>query len=81
MKALTPLVFSCIALTGCAVVPAYGPPGAYAVVPAPVLVVRPYFGFSGHYGYYGYRGYSGYSGHRGHAGHGGHAGHSRGYRH
>ncbi len=76
MKALMPLVFSSIALSGCAVVPAYGPPTAYAVVPVPVVVVWPYYGYGGFYGYYGYRGYSG------HGGHGGHGDHARyGHRH
>ncbi len=42
-------------LSGCAVVPAYGPPGYYA--PAPAVVVQPY-------GYYGYRGGYGYRGYR-----------------
>jgi hypothetical protein len=46
---------SLAALSGCAVVPAYGPPGYYA--PAPAVVVQPY-------GYYGYRGGYGYRGYR-----------------
>ena len=45
MKALVLVLVSIAALSGCAVVPAYGPPGYYA----PAVVV-PYGG------YYGYRG-------------------------
>ncbi|MEO8203675.1 MAG: hypothetical protein ABI630_07405 [Betaproteobacteria bacterium] len=45
MKALMLMIVSVAALSGCAVVPAYGPPGYYA----PAVVV-PY------YGGYGYRG-------------------------
>jgi uncharacterized protein YceK len=45
------LVLACLAtLSGCAVVPAYGPPGYYA----PAVVV-PYGGYYGYRG--GYRGY------------------------
>ena len=47
MKALMLVLVSVAALSGCAIVPAYGPPGYYA--PAPMVVV-PY------YGGYGYRG-------------------------
>ena len=46
MKSLLLVLVSIGALSGCAIVPAYGPPGYYA--PAP-LVVAPYYG-------YGYRG-------------------------
>ena len=48
MKALMLVLVSVAALSGCAIVPAYGPPGYYA--PAP-LVVAPYYGYG-----YGYRG-------------------------
>ncbi len=46
MKSLLLVLVSIGALSGCAIVPAYGPPGYYA--PAP-LVVAPYYS-------YGYRG-------------------------
>ena len=55
MKTLILVIASVAALSGCAVVPAYGP-GYYA--PAPAVVV-PYYG-----GYYGYRGGYGYRGYR-----------------
>ena len=51
MKTLLILLASGIALSGCAVVPAYGPPGYYAA-PAPV-VIAPAYGYG--YGYYGHR--------------------------
>ena len=52
MKSLLLVLVSIGALSGCAIVPAYGPPGYYA--PAP-LVVAPYYGYGYGYGY-GYRG-------------------------
>jgi hypothetical protein len=51
MKALLIALVSVAALSGCAVVPAYGPPGVYA---APVVV--PYGGYYGGYYRGGYRG-------------------------
>ena len=50
MKTLVLVLVSLAALSGCAVVPAYGPPGYYA----PAVVV-PYGGYYGYRG--GYRGY------------------------
>lgn len=65
MKSLLLVILSVAALSGCAVVPAYGPPGVYVAPPA--VVVGPPYG----YGYYGYRGGYGYGdGYRG--GYGGH---------
>ena len=55
MKIIIAAILCAAALGGCAVVPAYGPPGYYA--PAPAVVV-PYYGGYGYRGYgYGYRGY------------------------
>jgi hypothetical protein len=53
MKTLFAVLVCLAALSGCAVVPAYGPPAVYA----PAIVV-PYggYGYRGGYGY-GYRGY------------------------
>jgi len=53
MKSLLLVIVSVAALSGCAVVPAYGPPAIYG---PPAVVVAPT------YGYYGYRG--GYGGYR-----------------
>ena len=50
MKTLVLVLVSLAALSGCAIVPAYGPPGYYA----PAVVV-PYGGYYGYRG--GYRGY------------------------
>ena len=55
MKSLLLVIVSVATLSGCAVVPAYGPPGVYG---PPAVVVAPSYG----YGYYGYRG--GYGGYR-----------------
>lgn len=49
---LSLVVLSLGALSGCVVVPAYGPPGVYA--PAVVVPYGGYYG--GHHGGYGYRG-------------------------
>jgi hypothetical protein len=44
MKRTIVLVLLAIAaLAGCAVVPAYGPPGPGVYVPPPTVVVRPYY--------------------------------------
>lgn len=55
MKILAALILCAAALSGCAVVPAYGPPGVYA---APAVVI-PYGGYyGGHYrGGHGHRHY------------------------
>ncbi len=55
-KTLLAIAMAGAALSGCAVVPAYGPPGVYAPPPAVYVTPRPYY-----YGY-GYRPY-GYYGH------------------
>jgi len=55
MKTLVLVVIAAASLAGCAVVPAYGPPGVYA----PAVVV-PYVGFGYHGHHHGHRG-----GHRG----------------
>lgn len=52
MKTLVLALSIAAALAGCAVVPAYGPPGVYA----PAVVV-PYAGYGYYRGGYGYRGY------------------------
>jgi hypothetical protein len=60
LKILASALLACGALSGCVVVPAYGPP-AYGPqvyghpVYGPPMVVAPWFGF----GYYGGRGYYG----------------------
>ena len=53
MKSLVLVLASMAALAGCAVVPAYGPPGYYA--PAVVVPYGGYYGYRGGYGYRGYR--------------------------
>jgi len=50
MKTLVLILASIAALSGCAIVPAYGPPGYYA----PAVVV-PYGGYGYRGGYRGYR--------------------------
>ena len=61
MKSVLLVIVAVAAVSGCAVVPAYGPPGVYVAPPA--VVVAPSYG----YGYYGYRGgYGGYGGYGGH---------------
>jgi hypothetical protein len=72
MKAALSAVACVVALSGCAVYPAYGPAGGVYVAPAPV-VVYPSYGYA-----YGPR-YGGYYGHRG-RGHGHGHGHGHGYR-
>ena len=57
MKTVALVILGVVALSGCAVVPAYGPPGYYA--PAPAVVV-PYYGYGGYYGYRGGYGHHGY---------------------
>ena len=59
MKSIIALVLASVALSGCAIVPAY-PPGVY--VGPPRVVPGPY---SGHRGYRGH-GYPGYYGHHRH---------------
>lgn len=60
MKPLMLVILSLVvlsgALSGCVVVPAYGPPGVYA--PAVVVPYGGYYGghYGGHHGGYGYRG-------------------------
>lgn len=65
MKTLSLAILAAAALSGCAVYPAYGPPGGY-VAPAPI-VVYPSFGFSYGYGprYGGYGRHGGYGSHWG----------------
>ena len=54
MKSIIALVLAAVALSGCAIVPAY-PPGVY--VGPPRVVPGPYYGYRsyGYPGYYGYR--------------------------
>lgn len=73
MKTLTLVIVSAAALSGCAVYPAYGPPGGVYAVPAPVAIYPSYgyaygpryggYGYGPRFGGYGYR-YGGY-GYRG----------------
>lgn len=53
MKTLFAVLVCLAALSGCAVVPAYGPPGVYVAPPA--VVVAPYGGYGYRGGYGGYR--------------------------
>ena len=69
MKTQLIAILAVSALGGCAVYPAYGPPGGVYMAPAPV-VVYPSYGYSYSYGYghgprYGGRGYYGGYGYRG----------------
>ena len=69
MKTQLIAILAVSALGGCAVYPAYGPPGGVYMAPAPV-VVYPSYGYGYSYGYghgprYGGRGYYGGYGYRG----------------
>jgi hypothetical protein len=48
---VTLFIAACVALlSGCVVVPYGRPAGAYVVAPAPVVTVRPYYGYHYYYG-------------------------------
>jgi hypothetical protein len=49
MKTLVLVVLAAATLAGCAIVPAYGPPGYYA--PTVVVPIGGYYGHRGHRGY------------------------------
>ena len=64
MKTTLALLVAGATVAGCAIVPAEPGPAVYAapmaVVPPPVVVVRPYRYYGGYYGHYGYYGRYGY---------------------
>ena len=66
MKTLMISIVAAAALGGCAVYPAYGPPGGVYVAPAPVAIYPSYgYGYGPRYGGYGGYGYHGGYGYRG----------------
>jgi len=53
------ILIAALGVSGCIAVPVAEGPGVYVGVPAPTVVVRPYYGYGGYGGYRGYRHYGG----------------------
>lgn len=65
MKILLTGILAAAALGGCAVYPAYGPPGGVYVAPAPVAIYPSYgYAYGPRYGGYGFHAGYGYRGWR-----------------